>query len=278
MSCDTLFVGGSQRTGTTLMNALLCQDPDTNPLIHEATYLRKLLAAYQWARPRLDYKAGPFFSDAQDLDGFHRELVQGLLERLRRRSGHPRVLVLKEPHLTGFFPALARLLDSARFLCMVRDPRDAIASMVQVGRRMPADTSETMIRELFNSGDMVRLGNFFLNMYGAVLGPRSGMPKDRLLWVRYEDLVKDTDQVLAALRRFTGLGLENLHTDLPMDTGELDFREPHAQARPWVTGHFGQAIASSRVGCYGDTLSPDQVRTVEARCQVFMQLFRYLPR
>ena len=44
-----VFIGGCARTGTTLMQSILCSDSATNPLIPEAQWLGRLLSMYKWS-------------------------------------------------------------------------------------------------------------------------------------------------------------------------------------------------------------------------------------
>ncbi len=57
------FVGGSQRSGTTALQSVLCADAETNPLIHEAAYFRGMVEAYRHGKPLLDRQAGHYFDE-----------------------------------------------------------------------------------------------------------------------------------------------------------------------------------------------------------------------
>ena len=47
-----VFIGGCMRTGTTLLQSILCGDGATNPLIPEAQWLARLLFLFLYGRPR----------------------------------------------------------------------------------------------------------------------------------------------------------------------------------------------------------------------------------
>ncbi len=51
---SVFFVGGINRSGTTLFQSILCSDSDTNPLIHEASYLRSIVDAYISGQQKFD--------------------------------------------------------------------------------------------------------------------------------------------------------------------------------------------------------------------------------
>ncbi|MEZ6062822.1 MAG: sulfotransferase [Planctomycetaceae bacterium] len=130
-----IFIGGSQRTGTSIMQQLLCQLPSTNPYVYEASYLRQLLECYCQARDNFSGNHASYFGDLQGLRSFNQGVVHAFLSYAQSRLGNCEHLLLKEPHLTLFWPDLFELVPEAIFIIMIRDPRDAIASMVEVGRK-----------------------------------------------------------------------------------------------------------------------------------------------
>src|SRR3546814_5975830 len=77
-----------------------------------------------------DYLCGP-----KGLFDFTIELLDRLLQETHTRLGQPEALVLKSPELSTYFPHAADLFPEARFVISVRDPKDTIASMIEVGER-----------------------------------------------------------------------------------------------------------------------------------------------
>ena len=267
-----LFVGGSQRSGTNLTNTLLCQDPATNPMLHEAKYLSRTMSTYAWARRQLPVNTLDYFGDQEGLDRFHRSLLGTLLEQTRARHGGAPTLVLKDPELTPYFPLLHRLLPESRFVCMLRDPRDTIASMIKVGRRQAESGVEN---PLFADWDIPRLCRHYLSFYGAVLGGTTVAFRRRLLLISYEGLVSDPDRVLARLRDFTGLRLAVDPCQERLDTGGLDYAAASPNWRPWITEHYGRGVSRASLGRYAEVLDPQQVAVIEAECAPLMRLGRY---
>jgi hypothetical protein len=254
------------------MQTLLCQDAETNPMIHEASYLREIMGVYRRARSTFAQNAIDYFGNPTELDVFQEELLRGVLSRVRSLHGNPAHLVLKEPDLTRSFPELSALLPDSRFVCMVRDPRDTIASMIRVGEKLGASAAG---RNPFRGRSAEELSRLYLSFYLPLLRREDSAFRDRLLFVRYEDLVQQTDKVLDELRVFTGLSLGNIDPRRDFDTGTLDYRQASEHWKAWITEHYGRRISAARVASFRTDLSRMQTKTIERACGDMMALFGY---
>jgi len=130
-----ILVGGSQRSGTSATQQLLCQLPEANPYLYEASFLRMQVACYADAKATFSNNHASYFGDVQNLRNFQSGVVNAFLDNTAAVHGGCEHLVLKEPHLTMYWPQLYELVPDAWFLMMIRDPRDVIASMISVGER-----------------------------------------------------------------------------------------------------------------------------------------------
>ncbi|HVB37327.1 MAG TPA: sulfotransferase, partial [Vicinamibacterales bacterium] len=265
-----IFVGGAERTGTTLMQLLLCQGAGTNPFVREANYFRRLVEAYAEART-LAY-TWDYFDSVDDLRQYHAALTRQFLERTRARFPGTVHLVLKEPTLTEQFPALAELLgDDARFVCMIRDPRDTIASLLKVGeRQVSTGLGEPVPRERLK--DLcARYRSFYLPIFQT---PDPHFPS-RIIWVKYRDLVLTPEAIISALERHLGLDLSRARQAGPMDTGRVDFSSDFERRSPWHSTLYGQPVTSERVGTYKTALTASEVAIIEEDLKDIFEVFQF---
>jgi hypothetical protein len=272
---SVFFVGGSQRSGTTLLQTILCQDAQANPFTHEAKYLRHLVGAYRFGRQTFRLETKDFFRDEAQYVEFNARIVRAFLQNVLDQYPQASHLVLKEPHLTMLFPELGELLPKARFLCVVRDPRDAIASMVKVGGRLHEAGVQDEMARMFTRRNMDELTRFFLSFYEPALRVRRPEFQRRVLLLRYEDLVEQPQRAIEVIRGFTGLRIAAFDPARDMDLGRVDYRDDSKMQRAWKTERDGKAISGDRVGQYRDVLSAAEVRAVEAGCRVMMKRFKY---
>lgn len=268
-----IFVGGSQRSGTSLMQQLLCQLPAANPYVYECAYLTSLVGCYGEARRHWGRNHASYFGDPEGLRGFHSLITKAFLDYTAARLGDCQHLVLKEPHLTMLWPELFELAPDSVFLLMVRDPRDVIASMVEVGQKQRAIGQQY----LYVDRNIAHLCDHFLSFYGPCWDCSHPEFRRRLAVVRYEDLVGDPQGTLRQIAGFTGLPFDQIDPFQPLAAGHVN-PEANANSRlymPWVTEVSGQQVSTSRVGNHLRVLSEAEIRQVESRCRDFCEWFQY---
>ena len=276
MTC--FYVGGSQRSGTTLLQTILCQDGSTNPLIHEAKYFRHLLTAYRFGKRAFKGETCDYFRDPEDYRAFNARLLSDALAKFSEMFPGARHLVLREPHLTMCFPELHELLPDSRFLLMVRDPRDVVASMIRVGEKLAGQgLQEDGMARLFNSRNIPAIAAHYLSFYGPALQHNDPGYRRALLVMRYEDLVQSPQEQVEKLRTFTGLPLATLDFGRDPDPGRVNYQAETDYQSAWNTNLYGKKISFSRVGGHKEVLNEKEIRQVERHCEKFFEAFKYEP-
>ena len=265
-----IFVGGAQRTGTTLVQLVLCQGAGVNPFIQEAGYLRRILEAY--AEETHPARIRNYFDSLDDFREFHGAFVRRFLERTRLRLPGTTHLVLKEPTLTRYFPELHEFLgDDVRFVCMVRDPRDTICSILKVAERQVAAGEADPI-----PGDRVKtLCDYYRNFYLPILNDQHPELLKRILFVRYEDLVLAPEATIDALEHWFGLNLSKGRHNPQPDTGRIDFTSAFDRSSSWHSELYGKPISADRIGAYKTALAPRDIAVIENDLAAFFKLFKF---
>ena len=266
---STIFVGGAQRSGTNLMQTILCQDATTNHMMHEARYLTAIMSAYAWAKDNFANNTRDYFATPHSVDVFHRQLLEQLMENVRALHGETEHLVLKHPELSPYFSLLCDLLVDPLFIVMIRDPRDTITSMIKVQEKLSATAQPADARNITSYCE------HFLSYYERLLASTDEAFKKRVLFVRYEDLVRAPAHVLASVSQFCGLELSTVDVNHDFDTGTLDYEQAGPEWQAWITEHYGKGISSVQVGSFQSVLGPGEVTEIESRCQSYFNTFGY---
>jgi hypothetical protein len=262
-----LIVCGGRRTGTTLLAAILSSDERTNPLGQEARILGQIVGAYRWGRENFENAGTSFFDDLAGYRRFFRETVARFACEVSARISPGGVLVLKNPELATRLLDVVDLFPDAMLLATVRDPRDQVASELEVATRRQA---AGLPDHHYGTRNVVALSQRYLAYSREILAVRRQQP-GRINIVRYEDLILRTDEALAGLRVATGL-------DLPFDP-----TKPWARVSPQAalqTGGdrsdlYGAPIDAASVGRFERELTAEETAAVEGACSDLMHEFGY---
>lgn len=182
-----------------------------------------------------------------------------VMSYLARREGKPR-WGDKTPFYTAFLSVLGRSYPRARFLALMRDPRDLVASIHRTSwgqRHYPT---------LVDGGMRWRYGADAIEQVAPELGA------ERLLALRYEDLVSAPEERVRELCDFL---------ELEFDDAMLRFHEQAEQhvppgAREWHQSLY-QPLSRSRVGGWRKTYSRQEAGLIELTCRRQMLRWGYRP-
>jgi hypothetical protein len=266
-----LFVVGCHRSGTTLVRRILSTHPEIW-LAKETQYLAFLpFVEGDWHRPlgadevrrHLDFVRpflrGTGWTTEPDPDAFlasgapatRAGIYRWVCELERPASRTLRYWGDNTPRYVSLVPELDRGWPDARYLHVVRDPRDVVRSALEVW--FGGNTALTAAAE-------------WIERVGAGLAAEH-LVGDRLLLVRFEDLLRETRPTLERIARF----LEVEDAFRPDDLGH-DARAVAAQRH---LAKIGGPIDPSVIGRHREALAPDQIAEVEQLCQPFLRALGY---
>jgi Sulfotransferase family len=255
-----IFIGGAQRSGTTLLQTLLANALRT-PVLPEAHILADVLTAFKRAK-QFPNKTQFFFSTSEDLLCFFRSCAGGCIANVLSRTGALSALVFKDPHFVEVLDeASALFADSIRVVC-IRDPLDIAASFVQIGQRQPVGSKPTK----YQRRDMDFIGKKILSFCAPLM-----TSKEAPILVRYEDLASNPREALRELGRDTGLKLLLDRIETPV---WLERTARHHESS-WVTELEGRKPYPSSIGSFKRVLRPDEIATVQNICGPIMMRFGY---
>lgn len=161
-------------------------------------------------------------------------------------------------------PIVDRLLPNARYIHVVRDPRDVVCSILKMK---------------FGANDPVIAALDWHSWIGAWLMAERVIPAERRMELRYEDLCADPLAQLSRISSFLGgtpdeaaRALEE-HVDSKADRGR-DF-EKVAQLKHHT--RLKEPISGQRVARYRSELTQRQIRAIEEIAQNGMLAYGYTP-
>jgi hypothetical protein len=196
-----LFIIGSPRSGTTLLQVLLASHPQVASTV-ELTLFDQYLAPFvkAWEREKAvmreyGFRRGlPAVWDEAELEQFLRDFLERAYRGVLERFPECTRLLDKNPVYSLHVHLIKRMLPTARFLHIIRDGRDVAASL-------KAATGLGFRLETFAAAGVMWRDHVNAAREAAVYGAD-------YLEVRYEDLVRDPMPRYQEILAFCGLNAE----------------------------------------------------------------------
>ena len=184
------------------------------------------------------------------------ELLSWLVRAYGERVGKRDALMWVDHTPSNFKRCLTmlRMFPEARFVHIVRDGRGVAASL------LPLD---------WGPNDILTAAEFWMARCAAGLAAELRLGEERVLRVRYEDLLLSPEAILREIAGFAGLTYEPA---MARGNGHGPSRYNERQHRL-----VGQPPDQSRVDSWSSSLSPRQIEIFESEAGELLETFGYQP-
>ena len=217
-----IFVGGSPRSGTTLLQNML----DSHPAIvggPEFLHLPDIIRLRKSMQPTLAKGWLEAYCSREEADEHIKQMIDKFLLPIAK-GNTVSYISEKTPDNINVFGDIAELYPEAYFIQIVRDPRAVIASMLKVGQRAKrmGQRTQPFTRNLIDAVAYLK------RCYQKGLDFQSGNDR-KLLTIHYEELVNDPERLTRRITEFL---------KLPWDEGML---------RPDKFSHAGEKAITNDI-------------------------------
>lgn len=267
MNKTKVLLIGAPRSGTTLLAGLLSNDSKASPMLPECTYITQIIQHfYNFLHYADSQRFAAYAIDEPTLAGMYRGMVDNMLATVQShfKEIDYSYLILKDPELTPLIDLIPYFFgEDSKTVCVVRDPRAVIASMLEVEQKKKKKlwlewikkpnwhTTNELICQVFRER---RLASDFYLYYWRV--QESQLYKRQAVHiVRYEKIVALDEEEFRLLEEYLGFsigreGFSKVHFDF--DRADLTY-----------SPGYGGAIQATKTD-FREKLTRRQIKKIEA--------------
>jgi len=259
---NNVLVIGAPRSGTTLVGGLLSAGDQSFPMLPECTYITQIVRHFHdflhYSDPQ---RFAAYAIDEATLSGMCARMVQDMLATVSSHfQGMPyQHLILKDPELTLLVDLIPRFFgERSKVVCVVRDPRAVIASMVKVERlKRPAVWRElrqspnwrnlsSMLQQFVHERSIATdMFNYYWRVHSSELYKRGAVHI-----VRYENIVAHKEEEFQRLEAFLDFpvgreGFDKVHFDF--DRQDATYSANYGKKIQAPTTDFNQILSKQQI-------------------------------
>ncbi len=259
----------------TLLQNIICSDATVNPLIAEVGYLYHLINAYSTGKIDFQSQSKYYFSDLPELRNFSAELVNKFLEHISKRYASATHIVLKYPLIAELFPDIYELVEDVKFLLIIRDPRDTIASLIDVGNKMAKQGETRNLTSMFTERNLSEFLEFYCRAYAGSWNTKLASFQTKVGYIKYEHLVLNLTVAIQQLQDFTSLNLGSSIRDEKWQHNQINYTQLSDAEKPWYSELYDRGISPASVGRYPQILQEKEIKFIEKKGADILIIFGY---
>jgi hypothetical protein len=226
-SSSPIFIVGAERSGTTVFRLMLHHHPQIS-VCSEFEYVVDPIQ-YGQDFPTVDefcseLESNWIFQDhkfSADRSLSYGELAQSFLDQLKARDRADYVMAVVHRN----FDQLPRLWPNARYLHIVRDPRDVARSVIGMGW----------------AGNVWHGVERWLDVEHTWTDLKAQLPSDRYLEIKQEDLIESPEKTLQQVCQFIGVDYSPRMLDYPHHT-------TYSAPDPALVGQWRKKLTPKQIG------------------------------
>lgn len=265
-----ICIMGAARTGTHLMNSIICQTGETPPLLSEALHLDELAKFQKRLETFATTYPDMYFSDPDDILDLTGPLLKHMTEQLCNKY-NTSVCVYRAPALSWNADTLHRVFESTGiefdFICMVRDPRDAIASFLRWNKKRLEKNEPPLCGEDEDILDFAI--RRFWSQYKNILPIRNAR---NVHFIKYEELTRNPSKTARKLYQALRLDFSKFDQSADWRNVKADLSQTGRNG-DCITELYNRPVSTSSIGSYKEELNHEQERMVLSRLSQYCKTF-----
>ena len=260
------FVGGAERSGTTMLQRVLAETEGFIPVVSESTFINAQLSLSKSKLENFDTKLVDYFISEDRLDKCYKQTANVFLKEIFELHGEKK-LALKFPYMTKHFSLLRKWYPDSKYIVIFRDPRDVIVSMRRIGMNHLENNISSKLSRRCN--DIRALADFYNSFYDDIFR-FPDKDKNRTIFVKYESIVARENDEIEKINNFVGP-----NTNIALDKNP-NIRHSFLKNHTAFHGEIdSRDVNASRVGGYEKELDEKEIGIIERRCDEINKVYSY---
>lgn len=251
-----VFVGGAARSGTTLVQKILCAHhqiaggPEFDQLV-------PLMQLYDRMRQPHRLERQAWYYTAEQLADRFRDFVNSLFDEVRKRFPDRVIISEKTPANIAVAGLLLELFPDSRFVHVLRDGRDMLLSHKKVKARFIAEKGAAAQPWLHDFDQKVLTGHWKANVEQArqIEQHKDESIRQRFLTLRYEDLVARPVEKIQELCEHIGVAPDPLMLNPEKVDPEVTGQIANIDNVWYTQAQFSQEFNTRSIGGWKSGLS-----------------------
>jgi len=270
-----LFICGCMRTGTTILQRIICSSEDLGNMKGECLWITYQLNTFQTLSSQFQSKLGDYFRDEQEYENYTKKSIDEFILRDSIDNGTNRP-VYKNPELTFHISTLAKWFAKSDIVVSIRDPRDTICSFIEVGEKHKKNNILSRLSKI--GRDINSLCDHYFLYYNKFFKNFKYFQK-RCLIIKYEDIVNKKKEVINYLSKSLSINLDFAFDDIEKSkiknslSYQKNLRESFSSA--FWSDEYLEEINTKKIGVFTKKLSKEEIRLIEKKFVDFNKVFKY---
>jgi len=261
---EPVFIVGMPRSGTTLLQGILCNSNKYFPIPETHFFSR---VAYGLPEKKFSYenreqmrrvlkRKSKISVNETDWHKFEsqKEIFEYLIGTFNRHNKG--TFLEKTPRHVFFYLQILRYYPDAKFICMIREPKNTVSSLLTMSQK--------------RQKSVLRISLFYNKIANAII---KIMPNANVRVIKYEDLVDHTDQTLKKICQFVDIPFDSALTETVDAPAEIIFEH-----ETWKNKNIDlKTIQQNNSERWRDVLNADLADLVTFVTKFYASKFDYTP-